>query len=308
MYISGNLEVSGNVIKRDELHVYGDISANTAEFDQVDICGNLNVAGLLDVKGKSIFQDVSLNKIGTATTDVSNIIIDGNLVPFNNEGYDLGSSTNSWRDLYLSNNSIIFKQEGSNNEDDIISIGIDTTDEDDGTTNYTLQLNIKGKDDQGVPAKKIKLGRGKVRQTEHNGVKTRKAEIILEDSSFNNVDVISDLSVDGNSVFQDVSGADASFNNINITGNIYKDGELFSSGSGIEISGNEIDVSLTSNESKIFYDASRNLFIGGVRQYADHPSRDTNPVIIEPLGYSFFRENMEGQPPAPSFFFFFNNS
>ena len=137
---------------------------------------------------------------------------------------------------------------------------------------------------------------------------------VIDDISANTLnisgtaDISGNLTVNGISVFQDVSGADASFNNIYITGNIYKDGEEFSSGAVIEISGNETNVEIDSNESKIFYDASRNLFIGGVRQYPDEPSRASNPVIIEPLGYSFFRENMEGQPPAPSFFFFFNNT
>ena len=133
---------------------------------------------------------------------------------------------------------------------------------------------------------------------------------VIDDISANTLnisgtaDISGNLTVNGISVFQDVSGADASFNNIYITGNIYKDGEEFSSGAVIEISGNETNVEIDSNESKIFYDASRNLFIGGVRQYPDEPYRASNPVIIEPLGYSFFRENMEGQPPAPSFFFF----
>ena len=33
---------------------------------------------------------------------------------------------------------IIFKQEGEDNKNDVISIGIDTTTDDDGSTNYTL--------------------------------------------------------------------------------------------------------------------------------------------------------------------------
>ena len=58
VYISGDLEVSGNVIKVDELHVYGDISANTAEFDQVDICGNLTTKNLT-VNGNTVTKDIS---------------------------------------------------------------------------------------------------------------------------------------------------------------------------------------------------------------------------------------------------------
>ena len=58
MYMFRNLEISGNVIKVDELHVYGDISANTAEFDQVDICGNLTTKNLI-VNGNTVTKDIS---------------------------------------------------------------------------------------------------------------------------------------------------------------------------------------------------------------------------------------------------------
>jgi exonuclease VII small subunit len=78
-------------------------------------------------------------------------------------------------------------------------------------------------------------------------------------------------------------------------------------GSGIDISGNSANLDVLENESKIVYDVSRNIFLGASRAYGDDSGQASNPVKFEPLGYSFFRENMEGQPPAPaqnSFFFF----
>ena len=224
-----------NVDINDDLNVNGksifkDVSGADASFNNVDINDDLNV------EGKSIFKDVSLNKIGTATTDVSNIVIDGNLTPSINEGYDLGSSSKAWRELWLSNNSIIFKQEGEDNKNDVISIGIDTTTDGDGSTNYTLELNVKGKDDSdNEPAKKIKLARGKVRQTTQNGVKTRKAETFLEDLSFNNVDIC---------------GNKLSAKNIYITGNIYQNGSLFSSTSSVNKIGQSFFDILTQQPSK----------------------------------------------------------
>lgn len=58
-------------------------------------------------------------------------------------------------------------------------------------------------------------------------------------------------------------------------------------------------------EGEIIYDASKNKFYGATNSKEDGQTGGT--VAFRPLGYSFFAENMEGQPPAPaqdSFFFF----
>ena len=60
-------------------------------------------------------------------------------------------------------------------------------------------------------------------------------------------------------------------------------------------------------EGEIIYDASKNKFYGATNSKEDGQTGGT--VAFRPLGYSFFAENMEGQPPAPaqdSFFFFFD--
>jgi hypothetical protein len=61
----------------------------------------------------------------------------------------------------------------------------------------------------------------------------------------------------------------------------------------------------TGKEGEIIYDASKNKFYGATNSKEDGQTGGT--VAFRPLGYSFFAENMEGQPPAPaqdSFFFF----
>ena len=58
-------------------------------------------------------------------------------------------------------------------------------------------------------------------------------------------------------------------------------------------------------EGEIIYDASKNKFYGATNSKED--GQTGGSIVFRPLGYSFFAENMEGQPPAPaqdSFFFF----
>ena len=83
------------------------------------------------------------------------------------------------------------------------------------------------------------------------------------------------------------------------------------SGNGIDISGgsSSSDISMnftgTRNEGDIVYDSSRNIFLEASRSKDDNNSLYTQDEIdFKPLGYSFFRENLEGQPPSPSISFF----
>jgi hypothetical protein len=62
----------------------------------------------------------------------------------------------------------------------------------------------------------------------------------------------------------------------------------------------------TGKEGDIIYDVSKNKFYEASNSKEDGQSG--GEVKFRELGYSFFSEHMEGQPPAPSFFFFFNNS
>ena len=80
-------------------------------------------------------------------------------------------------------------------------------------------------------------------------------------------------------------------------------------GGGIDISGGatETDISLNfvenRNEGNIVYDSSQNIFLEASRSKNDNNPEDNGELNFRPLGYSFFRENLEGQPPSPLFFF-----
>jgi hypothetical protein len=259
-----NLEISGNVYISNNLCVKGDQIVR----DDLHVIDAMDISGNLTVEGKSFFKD----DVSGNDATFNKVTIDGD---FKVEGKttikDISGADASFNNIDIDGNLTVegksfFKDDVSGNDATFNKVTIDGDFKVDGKTTI--------KDISGA------------------------------DASFNNIVIDGYLTVEGKSFFKDVSGNDASFNDIYISGNIFKDGEEFSSGAIIEISGNEADVDLNQNESKIFYDTSKNLFIGGIRQYPDEPSRTQNPVIIEPLGYSFFRQNLEGQPPAPSFFFF----
>ena len=73
----------------------GDIILGVNEKDKTLVItpqGNIGIGttmpkGVLDIRGGDVY-------------------IDGNVIPLKNIGFDLGSSSNRWRDLYLSGNSI----------------------------------------------------------------------------------------------------------------------------------------------------------------------------------------------------------
>lgn len=90
--------------------------------------------------------------------------------------------------------------------------------------------------------------------------------------------------------------------------------------SGIDIRGgssvtdiSESDISLNDStagfvaeqrkEGEIIYDSSQNIFFEASRSKTDIGGN--GDLAFRPLGYSFFRDNMEGQPPALDPFFFF---
>jgi hypothetical protein len=90
-------------------------ASGSEKFDVSVATGNTDIAGTLNVTGDVDFAgNVSL---GDALTD--NIFVNGSvathIIPDNNDARDLGSNTNSWRDLYLTE-SINFLGATSENE------------------------------------------------------------------------------------------------------------------------------------------------------------------------------------------------
>lgn len=64
------------------------------------------------------------------------------------------------------------------------------------------------------------------------------------------------------------------------------------------------NMNIDRKEGEILYDTSKNMFYESSQSKSDIVSTTLdNKVNFRPLGYSFFRENLEGQPPEPFFFF-----
>ena len=69
-------------------------NATTTNYEPTTILGDSNITVTFDSDGN------------TFTHTFTNTAITGSLIPDSNEAYDLGSSSNKWRDLYLSGNTI----------------------------------------------------------------------------------------------------------------------------------------------------------------------------------------------------------
>tara|TARA_B100001287_G_scaffold223479_1_gene192737 strand:+ start:753 stop:3764 length:3012 start_codon:yes stop_codon:yes gene_type:complete len=77
-------------------------SASTGAFTSVTTTGNVDVGGNLTVTGTTTFNGGTLT-LGDANTD--NIVfggeVDSNIIPDDDNTYDLGSSSQEWKDLYV---------------------------------------------------------------------------------------------------------------------------------------------------------------------------------------------------------------
>ena len=77
-------------------------SASTGAFTTVTTTGNVDVGGNLTVTGTTTFNGGTLT-LGDANTD--NIVfggeVDSNIIPDDDNTYDLGSSSKEWKDLYI---------------------------------------------------------------------------------------------------------------------------------------------------------------------------------------------------------------
>ena len=102
----GDLLATGDISLNGKLYGTGDASFNT----DVSIGGNFNVDQISTFTGKVIAEnDISLNGILAVNGDASfnsNIAVNGDIIPMQNEVYDLGSESLRFKDLYLSGSSI----------------------------------------------------------------------------------------------------------------------------------------------------------------------------------------------------------
>ena len=98
---TGALVVGGGVGIGENLFVGGN----------VDVAGNVNITGNIVIGGNSDYGDANTDSVTFAAD------IDSNIVPDTNDAFDLGSATQAWRDVYLSE-AINFK--GATTENEII--------------------------------------------------------------------------------------------------------------------------------------------------------------------------------------------
>ena len=102
----GDLLATGDISLNGKLYGTGDVSFNNG----VSIGGNFNVDQISTFSGKVIAEnDISLNGILAVNGDASfnsNIAVNGDIIPMQNEVYNLGSESLRFKDLYLSGSSI----------------------------------------------------------------------------------------------------------------------------------------------------------------------------------------------------------
>ena len=80
----------------------GHTTSETTIADNLTVTGNASIGGSLTVTGQTTFNGGTLT-IGDANTD--NIVfggeVDSNIIPDDDNTYDLGSSSKEWKDLYV---------------------------------------------------------------------------------------------------------------------------------------------------------------------------------------------------------------
>jgi len=94
---TGNLRLSGNTISSTSGNIVFDASNDEIEFnDDVDINGNLDVSGDVTIGGNITFGDSSNDSIQFVAG------IDSDLIPSIHNTYSLGTSVDTWSNLYVS--------------------------------------------------------------------------------------------------------------------------------------------------------------------------------------------------------------
>ena len=197
------LDVSGSIVATD-INFTGNLLQNGILFSSGGGGGSSQWSNGLDL---SIYYNTGNVGIGSSNPssklDISgNVLVRGNITPADNITYDLGSSNNRWRDLYLSGNTI--------------DLG--------GTR---IQRNSNGK---GI----------KVIDIIGNTLDSTFKDVLVDGSiGIGTITPLQKLDVSGNALIRgNISGAnisasgDISASNINFSGNLYQNGVLFTGGGG----------------------------------------------------------------------------
>jgi cytoskeletal protein CcmA (bactofilin family) len=99
IYINSSTDGQLDIVADTEVQ----IAATTIDMNgNADISGNLGVGGNLTVTGTTTFNGGTIT-MGDAATDnvVFGADVDSNIIPDDDDSYDLGSSTQEWRNLYI---------------------------------------------------------------------------------------------------------------------------------------------------------------------------------------------------------------
>ena len=105
IYINSSTDGQLDIVADTEVQ----IAATTIDINgAVDVSGNLAVGGNLTVTGTTTFNGGTMT-LGDAATDnvVFGADVDSNIIPDDDDTYDLGSSSQQWRDLYVDGTAYI---------------------------------------------------------------------------------------------------------------------------------------------------------------------------------------------------------
>jgi hypothetical protein len=129
----------------------------------------------------------------------------------------------------------------------------------------------------------------------------RPATTTQGDLFYNTTDSKLEINIAADGVTANWKGAGGGGGGIDISGGSTEGTDISGAGTG----SNDANLGTGRKEGDIIYDSSKNIFYEASRDKEDKPNGDLDgELAFKPLGYSFFRENFEGQPPGPSFFFF----
>jgi cytoskeletal protein CcmA (bactofilin family) len=214
--IAGKLEVSDSADFKDNLSVQGNLAVG----------GNTTMSGTLTVDGEVTFKAGANSNInlGDANTDnvVFNADVNSNIIPNTDDTYDLGSSSQEWRHVYV---------DGTVNADNVAAdsatVGTLTV-----TGDTTLNNTITVQDSAYITGN-LDLGSnldvaGNVNVT---GTVVSEGALTVEDSAYitGNLDVGGNVTVTGDTTFANtITVQDSAYitGNLDIGGNVQIDGTL----------------------------------------------------------------------------------
>ena len=133
--------------------------------DNLTVDGNIGVGGNLTVTGTTTFNGGTLN-LGNAATD--NVVfggeVDSNIIPDDDNAFDLGSSSKEWKDLYVDGVAYLDSVESDGGSFGNIQIG-ETGDNEIDTESGNLTLDSAGgtvivDDNLDVKSSKLTVGTG----------------------------------------------------------------------------------------------------------------------------------------------------